>query len=214
MFSLQSIAAEEPRIFLMTHPDEVPQRVPTQGFDELCQFSSIPTIDYDPFESWKYKPELCYWIHSPHAVMNICGMYFDRHRQSKCVHNNILLPAFDSFTPVNAIFTAVYIMGSPYTSRIYQADTWVGLLAKGLAYRVPKMVRHRLKYPFQLPFAEIEYALCQGSNSLGSIRHGQPVLVMYSIAFIIFRNECFRFLSLVSTIFFITCHCLSVRLVG
>ena len=86
----------------------------------------------------------------------ICSMYFDRHRQSKCVYNNMLLPAFDSFTPVNAIFTAVYMMGSTHTPGVYQADTWAGLFARGLADRVPKMVHHLLKYPLQFPFTEIK----------------------------------------------------------
>ena len=60
---------------------------------------------------------------------------------------------------------------------------------------------------------ERTYTLSQGAKSFGIMRHWQPVLRRYRIAFIIFLRECFRFLSCVLMIFSITCYCLSVRLV-
>lgn len=61
------------------------------------------------------------------------SMNFDSHRQSKHINNNMLFSAFNFLATIDTLFTAIYVMGRPYTSGIYESNAGTHGFTKGFS---------------------------------------------------------------------------------
>ena len=75
-------------------------------------------------------------------------MDFDSYWQSKCIYNNMFFFAFYFLSPIDTIFTAIYMMRGSYASRIYESDTWADSFTACFANYVTQMMHKLLKKTF------------------------------------------------------------------
>src|SRR5574344_53863 len=68
----------------------------------------------------------------------------------------MLFSFFAFLITIASVFSAVYMMSSPYTSRIYESYTWADSFTACCSDDVSKKVHKFLKESFQLPLTKIE----------------------------------------------------------
>lgn len=139
-------------------------------------------------------------------------MYFDYHWKFQNVNDNMSLSYFDSpvsiYTPIR-----INVTGDFKASRVYNAQTWTLLLTNKFPYHEMQYTQKFLPYSFKFPFAEIVInrlprRKVRREHPLLSISDGTEYTIHY------FTKRTFSTFLCGSTIFLITCHCFSVRLVG
>ncbi len=121
----------------------------------LNQFTNIPSIGKNLLNTVKILILQClqYFL-GTNTIVNVCGMDYDNHYQTKGINNNVTLSSFNFFTSIIANISLAKIT-CPGTLAVHNAYRWCRLFADTYSNSFNKIIVCFFNQPFSLPLAEV-----------------------------------------------------------